>query len=291
MNRHELDALIQGALDHALTPDEQARLAQVIDESPEARARVAQFAELAHLLESLDDAGVPPRLVEDVVARISHHPPHVSKSTFPRGVAVNKKILFGLAAAAVIVLAVITYSTNPPATVGTEATIGAAQRAQAPQIAPSDVKLGDASAQDVLQTETFDAIMRDDALRTMLQDAELRKHLQEAGVRQALKDPAVKKALNDPNMARRLQDEAMMRALVDPAVAKKFADDENLRALSAHQALARSLQDQNFKKIMMRAEARAALTGAAMARALNDPNFEAALKGNLSARLAANARK
>ena len=95
----------------------------------------------------------------------------------------NKKILFGLAIAAAIVLAVITYNTYPPATAGTEATIGAAQRAQAPQIAAQDVKLGDTSAQDVLQTETFDAIMKDDAVRTMLQDAELRSQMQNAELR------------------------------------------------------------------------------------------------------------
>ena len=165
MTDPRLEALIQGALDHTLTNEEQARLARMISESPEARARAAQLTDLVSLIESLGQATAPLGLAGNVLAEISHRPLAIRPSTFQRGVAVNKKILFGLAAAAAIVLAVITYNSNPPATVGTEATIGAAQRAQTPQIAPKDVKLGDASAQDVLQTETFDAIMKNETPR------------------------------------------------------------------------------------------------------------------------------
>ena len=162
MNHSDLDALLQGALDNTLTPEEQARLARMISESREARDRAAEFEQLAGLIESLGPATPPPGLVDHVLAQVSHRPYAVRPSTFERGVTVNKKILFGLAAAAAIVLAVITYNSYPPATEGTEATIGAAQRAQAPQIAAQDVKLGDTSTQDVLQTETFDAIMKDE---------------------------------------------------------------------------------------------------------------------------------
>jgi hypothetical protein len=277
MSRQDLDALIQGALDHALAPEEQAQLARMISESPAARERAAQFQELAALIESLGPADAPLGLANHVLSKVSHHPRAISPSTFPRGVAVNKKILFGLAAAAVIVLAVITYNSNPPATEGTEATIGAAQRAQAPQINPSDVKLGDTATQDVLQTETFDAIMKDETLRTLLQDAELRKRLQDAELRKALQDDGIRRALADPNMARRLQDEALRRALNDPELRKKF-DDANMRALLANRAFADALRDDNFRKLLMRAEARAALAGDAMARALRDPRFDAALR-------------
>src|SRR5690349_17400232 len=162
MIRPELEALIQRTLDNGLTPDEQAQLAQMIKENPEARDRVAQLEQLVSLIESLGPAEAPLGLANDDLANVSHTPHSVSTPTIPRGVAVNKKMLFELAAAAAIVLAVITYYSNPPATVGTEATIGAAQRAQAPQIKPEDVKLGDTSAQAVLQTDTFDAIMHDE---------------------------------------------------------------------------------------------------------------------------------
>ena len=290
MIRPEDDALIQRAIDRALTPDEEARLAQLIGESPEARERVAQLEELVALIESLDPAEAPPALAHTVHTHVSHRP-RTTHTTFQRGVAVNKKMLFGLAAAAMIVLAVISYYSNPPATVGTEATIGAAQRAQTPQINPNDVKLGDTSAQDVLQTETFDAIMKDDALRTMLQDANFRKILQDAEVRTALQDNEVRAFFADPAMTRRLSDAALMRSLTDPAAAKKLSADANMRALITRKALVNALQDENFRSLITRGGYAAALAGPAMHQALKDPNFASALRRpDFASRMARSAR-
>jgi len=293
MIRPELEALIQGALDNALTAEEQARLARWISESPDARERVAQLEQLASLIESLGPAQAPPSLVDDVLAEVTHrrYAIHaIPKSTFPRGVAVNKKILFGLAAAAAIVLAVITYNSNPPATEGTEATIGAAQRAQTPQIAAKDVKLGDTSAQDVLQTETFDAIMKDETLRTMLQDAELRKKLEDSALRAALQDDAIRQALSDPGLKRKLEDASLVRALGDPEMAKKF-DDASLRAMLSNRAFADALRSAEFRAMLARPGYAAALRGAAMQQALRDNGFDAALRSpDFAARLRAGAR-
>jgi len=290
MIRPELEALIQGALDNALTAEEAARLARWISESPDARERVAQLAQLASLIESLGPAEAPLGFVDDVLAEVSHRPHAIHQSTFSRGVAVNKKILFGLAAAAAIVLAVITYNSNPPATVGTEATIGAAQRAQTPQIAAKDVKLGDTSAQDVLQTETFDAILKDETLRTMLQDAELRTRLEDAALRGALQDAGIQKALNDPGLKRKLEDAALVRALGDPEVAKKF-DDANMRALLANRAFADALRNQAFRDMLKKSGYAAALAGPAMQAALRDNQFDAALRSKkFAADLARGAR-
>ena len=290
MIRPELEALIQGALDNALTAEEQARLARWISESPDARERVAQLTQLATLIESLGPAQAPPSLVDDVLAEVMHRRFAIPQSTFPRGVAVNKKILFGLAAAAAIVLAVITYNSNPPATVGTEATIGAAQRAQTPQIAAKDVKLGDTSAQGVLQTETFDAIMKDEALRTMLQDAELRKKLEDSALRQALQDEGIRQALSDPGLRKKLEDAAFMRALGDPELMKKF-DDTNMRALASNKAFADALRQENFRNYLKKSGYAAALAGAAMQQALRDTGFAAALHNpDFAARLRAGAR-
>ena len=277
MTREQLDALIQGGLDHSLTPDEQARLAQMLAESPELRARVAELTEVVDLIESLGPAEAPAGLAEQIVSQISHRPYAVRHSTFQRGVPVNKKILFGLAAAAAIVLAVITYNSNPPATVGTEATIGAAQRAQTPQIAPSDVKLGDTSTQDVLQTETFDAILRDETLRSMLQDAELLRRLQDPEFRGALQDESIRRALADPAIVRRLSDENLKRALGDPELAKKY-DDANVRAMLARRAFADALRNDSLRSFLARPGHAAALAGAAMQRALRDRGFEAAVR-------------
>jgi hypothetical protein len=279
MSKSDLDALLQGSLDDSLTPEEQARLARTISESPEARDRAAQFGELANLIESLGPASPPPGLVENVVAEVSHRPYAVRPSTFERGVTVNKKLLFGLAAAAAIALAVITYNSYPRSTEGTEATIGAAQRAQTPQIAAQDVKLGDTSAQDVLQTETFDAIMKDEALRTMLQSAEMRRQLEDVAFRKAVEDDAVRQALLHPNLSRWLSDEALKRALDDPAAAKKF-DDSNVRALLMHRAFVDALRNRDLRNLLLRPGMAAALASDSLRVAMKDKGFEAAMKSS-----------
>ena len=78
------------------------------------------------------------------------------------------KVLWGLAAAAGIVLAVLAYTGFPPETGGSEGAIGAAKRYQAGQIAASDVKLGDQAAQEFLQSDLFDKLMKDDAASARL---------------------------------------------------------------------------------------------------------------------------
>jgi len=290
MIRPELEALLHGALDNTLTAEERARLARILSESPEARERAAELSALAGLIESLGPADAPAGLADNVLAQVSHHPHVIRHATFQRGVAVNKKILFGLAAAAAIVLAVITYNSNPPATVGTEATIGAAQRAQAPQIAAQDVKLGDTSTQDILQTETFDAIMKDDTLRTMLQDAELRVYLQSSDLRGALQEDAIRVALKDPRLMRRLEDENLVRDL-SAGAAKKYADDANMRALVSNRAFEEALKKQSFRTLLKKQGYAAALVSDNMLRALKDQGFDQAMRSNdFAARLARNAR-
>lgn len=276
MINHELDALLQGALDDTLTPDDHRRLAQMISESREARDRAAELKQLATLIDSLGPADAPAGLVDDVLEQVSHHSQVVRPLTFQRGVAVNKRILFGLAAAAAVILALITYYSYPPVTVGTEATIGAAQRAQAPQINAQDVKLGDTSAQDVLQTETFDAILKDESVRTMLQDANMRQFLQSAELRKALQDDNIMKALSDPAMAKKLSDPSLKVALSNPELMKKYSD-ANMRSLLLNKAFSDALRDDNFRVWMSR-NGGAALASPALHRALLDRGFAAALR-------------
>lgn len=277
MTDFDLDALLQGALDNTLTPEERAHLTRMINESDEARDRAVGFEQLTGFIESAGPAIPPPGLVEHVLAQVSHRPYAVRPSTFERGVTVNKKILFGLAIAAAIFLAVVTYNSYPRPTEGTEATIGAAQRAQAPQIAAQDVKLGDTSAQNVLQSETFDAIMKDDAVRTMLQDAELRGHLQDAALRSALQDKDIMKALNDPALKQKLSDPALNRALVDPEMQKKF-NDASIRVFLSNRAFADALRDSGFRNLLSSNGMAAALASAAFQQALRDKGFDAAMR-------------
>src|SRR5688572_18328476 len=233
------------------------------------------------MLASLGPAEAPPGLVDAVLDRISHPAAPQSVTTFvrrstpKRGEIVNKKIIFGLAAAAAVVLAVVTYTSYPPATEGTEATIGAAQRAQTPQIASKDVGLGDTSAQDMLQSETWDAIMKDEDLRSTLQDADARAMLADANMRNALQNEAVRNAMRDPQFAQHLRE----RLSSDQALSAADARGLNARvaAAFANDAFARALANKKVAANLLNARWARALSSEAMARALKDRGFEAAL--------------
>lgn len=278
MIRPELEALLQGALDDTLTPEERDRLARIISESGDARSRAAELTQLATLIESLGQADAPPGLVANVLTQVSQRPQAIRPSTFQRGVIVNKKILFGLAAAAAIVLAVITYNSNPPATQGTEATIGAAQRAQAPQIAAKDVKLGDTSTQDVQQTEMWDQLAKDEDLRTALQDENFRAELLEADLRNFLSSESMLRALNDPKFARNLKTQAVSRQLSD--VELKKIQDSNLRLSLMNKSFLKAVSNPNFKAVLVRQGVAAALARPAFQDALKSQTFAASLKSS-----------
>ena len=132
------------------------------------------------------------------------------------------KVLWGLAAAAGIVLAVLAYTGFPPDTGGSEGAIGAAKRYQAGQIAASDVKLGDQAAQDFLQSDLFDRLRRDETVVAALSNPAIAK---------ALADPALMKAFTDSQLRLRLTDAAFGRALTDEAFGKALLDPAFGRAL------------------------------------------------------------
>jgi hypothetical protein len=292
MMRPDVEALLQGAIDDTLTPEERDTLRRLMAENLEVRGRADHLEQLRELLDSLGAAEAPPRLMHDVLAQISNatrHEPVVTfsprSSTVPkRGVTVNKKLIFGLAAAAAVVLAVITYTNYPPATEGTEATIGAAQRAQAPQIAAKDVGLADTSAQDLLQSETWDAIMKDEDLRSTLEDADMRRMLEDADLRRALENDDVRHALRQPGFAQAYKYKLSGQAL-SAADARRFNDARIMQAFE-NEGFARALarMDKKLAANLLNARAGRAFSSDAMARAVRDPGFAAALKNDRFAR-------
>lgn len=290
MLRPEYEALLHGAIDGTLSAGERETLRLLIRNDSALRERAAELDQVNNLLASLGPAEAPPDLVEAVLARLTPSP-HVRAAAAPqpayqfsrrsipkRGVIVNKKMIFALAAAAVVVLAVITYTSYPPATTGTEATIGAAQRAQTPQMAPADVTLADQSTQELLQSETWDAIMKDEELRSTLQDAEVRRQLQDPELRRALENEAVKRFLRDPQATRRLADQELVRRITDAELARKL-NDANLDAALRNEAFLRALRSQPFRDLVSRGGAKA-LANDSMARVLRDARFEAALRSD-----------
>lgn len=284
----EIEELIQGAVDDALTLDERNTLRRLMAENVDVRNRVADLNCLNELLASLGPVDASPDLVDHVLARVSHPaaPQPVSlfsrRSTPRRGETVNKKMIFGLAAAAAVVLAVITYTSYPPATEGTEATIGAAQRAQTPQIASKDVGLADASVQDLLQSETWDVIMKDEDLRASLQDANVREMLQDINLRKALEHEAVRNAMREPGFAQFLKKSLSSDAALSASEARGLG--ARVEAAFANEAFARALANKKVAANLLNARWARALSSDAMARALKDRGFEAALRNERFAR-------
>ena len=91
-----------------------------------------------------------------------------------------KKVLWivaATAAVALIAMRVVGY----PRSEGTEATIGAAQRYQSPQISSADVKTEDAQLQAFLQSDLFRQLTTDKAARQALKNKDFQKALQDRG--------------------------------------------------------------------------------------------------------------
>lgn len=284
----DIEELVQGAVDKALTPDQRDTLRRLMAEDVDVRNRVADLNRVNELLASLGSADAPPDLVDHVLARVSRPAasrpvsPFNRQSTPRRGETVNKKMIFGLAAAAAVVLAVITYTSYPPATEGTEATIGAAQRAQTPQIASKDVGLADTSAQELLQSETWDAIMKDEDLRASLQDANVREMLQDLNMRKALEAEAVRSAMRDPGFAQYLKRSLSSDAALSASEARSF--NAKVQAAFANEAFARALANKKVAANLLNARWARALSSEAMARAIRDVNFDAAIRSDRFAR-------
>jgi hypothetical protein len=309
----DLEDLLQGALDGTLTDEERQRLERVLTTDTDACNRLAELRRLFDVLESVGGADAPPAFAKGVLAeiaakgsasairdgRIKAFPidaPATRSPSIRRGISMNRRIVVGLAAAAVVVLAVASYFQNPPVNEGTEATIGAAQRYQAPQIEAKDVAVGDTSGQALMQTQTWDAIVKDDTLRTLLQDAgfrarlqdpELRKGLADAELIRALRSPAVARALNDPEIAKRLNDAELVRKLSDPEILRRLSDpayakkldDPEMKKLLSDSELVRRLADADLRRTFQSAALLAALQDSAFRARLADTNVMAALAG------------
>ena len=108
-----------------------------------------------------------------------------------------KKVLWIVAAAAAVALIAMRLTGFPPVDKGTEATIGAAQRYQAPQISSADVKTDDAQLQAFLQSDLFRQLAADKAAQQALKNKDFRSALADAQVRAALASPELRFAIAD----------------------------------------------------------------------------------------------
>ena len=154
--------------------------------------------EVTRRLNDLPEVDPPSTMVQDVMATIaSRRTAPTTHSVIPtkRGEIMAKKVLWILAATAALALISMRLVGYPPVEKGTEATIGAAQRYQSPQISSADVKTGDAQLQAFLQSDVFRQLTTDKAARQALKNKDFQRALSDPAVRAALVSPDVRNAI------------------------------------------------------------------------------------------------
>jgi hypothetical protein len=154
--------------------------------------------EVTRRLNDLPEVDPPSTLAHDIMATIAkRRAAPATHSVIPtkRGEIMAKKVLWIVAATAALALITMRFVGYPPVEKGTEATIGAAQRYQAPQISSSDVKTQDAQLQAFLQSDLFHQLSTDKAARQALKNKDFQRALSDAAVRAALVKPDVQEAI------------------------------------------------------------------------------------------------
>ena len=154
---------------------------------------------VSEMLNGLPEVDPPSTLVSDVMSTIAaraktHQPPATLRM---RGGIMAKKVLWIVAAAAAVTLIALRLAGYPPVDKGTEATIGAAQRYQAPQISNADVKTEDADLQAFLQSDLFQQLTNDPQAQQALRNEDFRRALADANVRAVLASSDIRAAIAD----------------------------------------------------------------------------------------------
>ena len=299
------EVLLQGRIDGTLTGDEREQLDRLLATDADVRARADELDRLADLVDSLGDVDPPSGLTQQIlsaiaargvrapahdIARIAtfdtkaSHAAH-SGARMDGGTVMGKKVMWGLAAAAVIALAVLNYTGIVPPREGTEGTIGAAKRYQAPQIADKDVALGDTSAQAFIQSDLFDQMMHDgnvrqllsnEATRAALKSAELRAVLATPGLAQALASPALRQALGSAELRAAISAPGFVAALGQPALSAAL-NAPGLAAALASPTFRVAVADPGFAQALSSPQLAAALTTPGVAAALGSQALSSAL--------------
>jgi hypothetical protein len=224
--------------------------------------------EVTSRLNDLPEVDPPSTMVQDVMATIaSRAAARVTHSVIPtkRGEIMAKKVLWIVAATAALALITMRLVGYPPVEKGTEATIGAAQRYQSPQLSSSDVKTGDAQLQAFLQSDLFRQLATDRVAQDALKNKDFQKALQDQAVRAALASSdarfaiaAVKKAASDATLVT----SDAMKAALDAHAALKVAFDASpaLRAALASPDVVAAMSNASLGAVLARPDAAMALS-------------------------------
>src|ERR1700687_719422 len=214
--------LMYSVLDAEASAAELRELDRILASDASARAQFEALRRVFQELERVPELNPPPGLLASVVPRFDERPPQpqprskpfwrsrVSSLEFagkPRspnpdtttlsrdmtmnqrtpGFSSKRQIWIGIGVAAVAVVLVGHYLLDFPSS-GENAggTIVPAERYRAPQIKPEDVKLGDQSVTQLMQTDTYERLVKDPQFRALAQSASFQTLSQNPAALQAL---------------------------------------------------------------------------------------------------------
>jgi len=279
-----------------------------------------QDQKLDAMLETLGGAEAPAGFANSVMNKVSQtrvgdtHDTLLAKSKiipwFSNGgivMTVTKKAMWGLAAAAAVILVVFVARGGFPTVDRTEGAIGAAKKYQAPQIAANDVTTGDASVQEFLQSDEFDRLLKDPEALSLFRNATMRDALSQRGFADAIRQTDVRREMQS-GMFHQIFSDAQARSVLQDAMnaniqanarsASLNASLHNIKSVDARNALERALNDVNLwqaisnrdlqrvmdssamRATLARADVKVALNNAAVLHALTRTNFDAAIRSN-----------
>jgi hypothetical protein len=261
------EELLNRSVDGELRPEDQRRLERLLTEDPAAVERLSDLHRVSEWLGELGYEDPPASLVGNVMRQVrglaaQRQGGNVTAVRFG-GIPIRRQILFGLAAAAALVLAVFAVTGYPPVQRGAAGTIGAA-------------KLEDTLAQQFVQSDTFARLVKDPAAVRALSDPAVAQYFKDDGIVRYLKDSAVVAAVRDLQTAAAMQDAQFAAALRDQAFVAAIRDS-SLRAALQNEAFAAALTDASFVGALRSDALHQAVKSDGFAAAIKDPNFAAAL--------------
>ena len=246
--------------------------------------------QVSMMLNDLPQVDPPASLAPTVMFTIAEHahaPVTRPEVTFMRrGSTMAKKILWSVAAVAAVALVALRVPGYPPVEKGTEATIGAAQRYQAPQVSAADVKVQDQEFQSFLQSDLFRQLVNDKAAQEALKNQDLQRALADANVRTALSNDVIRwvisnnatvwaKYLANNDVVANLRLDAKNLAVLQAALSASPA----LVAAISNVRIADAISNSNLAKVLANSEAMVAVRNDVVLRAL----FQASSSARLDA--------
>ena len=235
MSGKSLEELIDGEVEGTNTPLESARLRDLGERDRGVGARLATHR---RAVEALAGAAreEPPGLASAVMERVraEHQLPRASSvlasdTSQVNGVsagrndwrggwsmATSRKVLLGIAAAAVIAVGYFAVNGFPPVGPGAEGTVGAAKRYQSEQMAGKDVAVQDDGVQALLQSDAFRRVVADKQTRAILASKEFQKAVSDASVQAVVHRLATDKAFAD-SLKAAASDASFQKLLADAA--------------------------------------------------------------------------